>query len=470
MRNLLFVVSFVIASFCANAQKVYFIYLQTDNTNPFYLKMNDQIYSSAASGYLILSNLVDSTYNFSIGFPSSQSETRFTVTIAANDKGYLIKKFESGIGLFDLQNLTIINAQKDEVPKNIAYKKRDDDFSYMLSKAANDTSLLYAVVKLKAEASSPKEKQNLVSDQLKLDSSAGKTVEVSLKTDSSLSGTSKPDVVFEAPAKDSQAIVETKPDAKFQDSASLGQPKGPQKQDDVIIIDSKADTKTDTAWATSKESTGAATNSVVNIPSDTLSKHEEKPVMETGVPDEQAFKRSIIKKHSESSTSEGFGLVYYDDYNGKEDTIRLLIPNPPVIIKQPEQDSSQSQKQFIQIDELKKDAEQKSIDAPSTNSTIIKSDCKAVASNNDFFKLRKNMASEDTDEGMVAQAKKFFKSKCFTTEQIKNLSALFLTSAGKYQFFDAAYFHVSDQQNFISLQSEIKDDYYLKRFKALVGE
>jgi hypothetical protein len=47
---------------------------------------------------------------------------------------------------------------------------------------------------------------------------------------------------------------------------------------------------------------------------------------------------------------------------------------------------------------------------------------------------------------------------------------LVLTSAGKYQFFDAAYLHVSDQENFSSLQSEIKDDYYLKRFRALAGE
>ena len=80
------------------------------------------------------------------------------------------------------------------------------------------------------------------------------------------------------------------------------------------------------------------------------------------------------------------------------------------------------------------------------------------------------MASENTDEAMVTEAKKVFKGKCFSTEQVKNLSALFLTSAGKYQFFDAAYLHVSDQENFSSLESEIKDDYYLKRFKALIGE
>ena len=80
------------------------------------------------------------------------------------------------------------------------------------------------------------------------------------------------------------------------------------------------------------------------------------------------------------------------------------------------------------------------------------------------------MASEENDEAMIDEAKKIYKTKCFTVEQLRNLSALFLTSAAKYQFFDASYSHVSDKQHFASLQSEIKDEYYLKRFKALVGE
>jgi hypothetical protein len=80
------------------------------------------------------------------------------------------------------------------------------------------------------------------------------------------------------------------------------------------------------------------------------------------------------------------------------------------------------------------------------------------------------MAARATDEAMVDEARKSFKSRCFTTEQIRNLSALFLTSAGKYQFFDAAFMHVSDPEQFASLQSDIKDDYYLRRFKALIGE
>jgi hypothetical protein len=96
--------------------------------------------------------------------------------------------------------------------------------------------------------------------------------------------------------------------------------------------------------------------------------------------------------------------------------------------------------------------------------------CKVVATDADFFKLRKVMAGRTSDNAMVDEARKSFKGKCYTTEQVRNLSTLFLTSAGKFQFFEAAYRHISDIDQFSSLGSEIRDDYYSKRFKTLAGD
>ena len=78
------------------------------------------------------------------------------------------------------------------------------------------------------------------------------------------------------------------------------------------------------------------------------------------------------------------------------------------------------------------------------------------------------MAARTNDDGMMEEARKYFKSKCFTIEQIRNLSSMLLSNAGKYHFFDAAFEYVADKENFSSLQSELKDDYYLGRFKAMV--
>jgi len=94
--------------------------------------------------------------------------------------------------------------------------------------------------------------------------------------------------------------------------------------------------------------------------------------------------------------------------------------------------------------------------------------CQVVAGNDDFLKLRRKMAGRTNDDGMLDEAKKYFREKCFTTEQIKNLSSMFLSNAGKYNFFNVALNYVSDKENFSSLQSQLKDEYYVNRFKEML--
>ena len=453
MKNLFLFLTFIVFAVCASAQKVYFIYLQSDNNGSFYVKMGDKFYNSSSTGYLILSNLVDSAYNFSIGFPSSQTESKFTVRLEAKDRGFLIKNLDSGLGLFDLQDLTIIREQKDDSPKNISYIRRNDEFSSLLSKAAKDTSLLYAVVRVKEEDVAVQKEQP-------------KTVQVNQKTeepavvkDTVVSNPPQTDIAFEEKKQDT--IETSQPNSETKTAVDVANT--PVKEELVKDTVTSAELK--------EQSIQNSTGATVNTNTDTLEKNSSNSSTAITTAEDAVFKKSQVRRYSESSTSEGFGLVYYDIYDGGRDTIRLLIPNPPIIFKTAEQDSSLVQKDFIRVNELRKDTVQQApVVAAVKKNASAKSQCKAIASNNDFFKLRKNMASETTDEGMVDEAKKVFKSKCFTTEQIKNLSALFLTSSGKYQFFDAAYLHVSDQENFSTLEPEIKDDYYLKRFKALIGE
>jgi hypothetical protein len=78
------------------------------------------------------------------------------------------------------------------------------------------------------------------------------------------------------------------------------------------------------------------------------------------------------------------------------------------------------------------------------------------------------MAAESNAEGMIKVAKKYFKTKCFSTDQIKDLSYLFLNDEGRYKFFDAAYAHTSDSDQYQVLESQLTDEYYLNRFKAMI--
>src|SRR5438552_2959287 len=79
----------------AASQKIYFVYLQTEQQQSFFVRMNERVYSSTSSGYIILPNLRDSLYNFSIGFPQNKwAEQNFPVAISSKDHGFLLKNFE----------------------------------------------------------------------------------------------------------------------------------------------------------------------------------------------------------------------------------------------------------------------------------------------------------------------------------------------------------------------------------------
>ena len=72
MSKLFFCLLFSLASFTGFSQKIYFVYLQTEDQQAFFVKMDGKTRSSSASGYLILSKLRDTIYNFTVGFPQNK--------------------------------------------------------------------------------------------------------------------------------------------------------------------------------------------------------------------------------------------------------------------------------------------------------------------------------------------------------------------------------------------------------------
>ncbi len=134
------------------SQQDYFIYLQTDNNQAFYLRINNTLYSSTASGYLILAKLPDSTANVTIGFAKAVfPEQQFNIPVNRKDAGYLLKNFgEKGWGLFNLQTMAVTmnsNATQEKKSPEIIGSRKNDAFSLLLANAVNDTAVLYVVNK-----------------------------------------------------------------------------------------------------------------------------------------------------------------------------------------------------------------------------------------------------------------------------------------------------------------------------------
>lgn len=420
--------------FCFTAirsQKVYFVYLQTDDQQPFYARLGEKIYNSTPSGYLILSNLRDSSYSINIGIQGSQAPDQpYSITVSKKDQGFLIKNFgEKGLGLFNLSSMAVTMPTSKPVAAVQAVKteKREDNaFTNLLAKAADDSTIKEKPIIEKPVAS----------------------ISVTEKKDEL-----KTDVKEITPLKQEEIKKEEVPVEKKEEPKAAPIVNNTQIQEANNAAQIKADS---IAAAKAREAE--------LLKQEELRKQDSLNKLRVEQPAETDYKRSVVKLRSENSTTAGIGLVFLDMLSDdKTDTIRIHIPAETK--KSTQAEPRQEEKKFLDI--LPPDSVQK--EAAKTV-TIKSNNCKEVANEDDFFKIRKKMAGESNDENMITEAKKGFKVKCYSTLQVKNLGTLFLTDASRYKFYDAAYQYVSDPENFPSLQSELKEEYFINRFKAMLRQ
>ena len=549
MKRILLFLCFAVTVSMLYAQKIYFVYLQTENNDAFFVRMDDKLYGSSPAGYLILPRLKDSTYHFRLGFPGKDIDLDFSTTIKSRDHGYLVKNFgEKGWGLFDLQSLSI-QMSTSKIRGTAEVNKDDiqvDAFTELLSKAADDPSLKQNVVLVKEEEKKPVVLATIQKEDKK-----------PVVTDAVVKEEKKPETSTQADGKLNEkksAAVDNVTDKKPEVTTAVTD----QKKSEVNAVDNKTDEK--------KMVTIGSANEKQN---DSTTKIPEK------VKPEDLYKKSVVTKISGTDTREGFESVFVDEQNGTKDTIRILIPaeNKNIAEVEGKADSTKDVKKVLEVNpdakqtngtgnETKSDRpvkwwpfgknkDKQTTKTPAQNQTqpttkkeeskkwnlfgknkdtqttktssqpkaqpttkseqpkkwnlfgknkdtqITKTSSQPKtqptskseqpkkwnpfgsknkttkkcepAEHEDFLKLRRRMAEKTNDDGMLEEARKYFKEKCFTTEQIKNLSSMFLSNAGKYNFFEAAHNNVADKANFSSLQSELKDEYYVNRFKTLVG-
>lgn len=452
----LLVVMLVLSSGSLVAQISHFLYLQSDNNQPFYIRYNSKIISSTSSGYLILSKLKEGSVEIIVGFPQlKQPEQPFQINIDKTEKGYLIKNFgEKGWGLFDLQTAAIVYAAapaavvqgNNTTPSS---KPADDPFANMLSNVTQDTTVKNVTVK----------KQEPKPDTPKLVTAPVKT-EIKQDTPKPVVTESKPVVVTTPPVQDKpqkvdtplqQIVVQTNPPVKD----TVVKTQEPVQQEPVWTAPSKTAVQRIRKFESREgvdcvfevtETNGRKDTIRLFIPADSLlvqTEVKEEPVTETKKDTVITVQQQVLPKTEE-----------------KKEEIKQTVDTPLVVKEQPKTEPSVPAVQVT-----------KPVADPVTETkpaAIPNSNCKDNAGEEDFLKLRKRMAAQSKEESMVSEAKKVFKTKCFSTAQLKNLAVLFLTDEWRYRFYDAALPFVSDFGSFKSLGDTITDDYYRKRFQALL--
>ncbi|MEJ7912979.1 MAG: DUF4476 domain-containing protein [Chitinophagaceae bacterium] len=429
-----------------SAQKVFFLYMQSENQTPFYARMGDKVFSSSALGYLIIPSLRDSTYAFFIGYPGSRSNgVRFNISLKGNDRGFLVRNTGSSITLTDLQSQQVQNPSvAASGSNNQPATTRTDVFTTLLSQVSDDPSLLLSF----ASVVEPEQKETPLA-AVKTEAPPTAPVIVERETVSE-TAVKEPTGVFTAPViKDKPLLTVAAADTLVPYNVVKTEPVK-NREPEVVKKDIVAETPTQ------------KTAEVDPAPVSSAAVMEASAGRERGVSEDAPYIRSVVVRRSESSTTEGFGLVFLDNINGNTDTIRLLIPNQNIVFQRAE---VVPEAPVTKGAEMETEAKPVAVNkrAPKNASLCFE------ATERDFLKLRRNMAAEPSDERMIGAARRYFRTRCFTSEQVRNLSGLFLTPASKYAFFDLAYPYITDRTQFPALGSEIKDEYYSKRFKALAG-
>jgi hypothetical protein len=492
---LLFV--FLVLGFFAKAQQNHFVYLQTDNGNPFYVKFNNKIVSSSSEGYIILPEVTSGVYHLKVGFPKKEyPEETFSISVGDDNEGFLVKHFDDkGLQLFNLETLALISGEKDSNGQTLASTSADNNpFTQMLANVVKDSTILQnheVVVEHPQKTLDSSVAQNPADSQ----KAAEQTTAMTDNKETPAAINSNPDNASNTTTTSTTATKDTANEEVAPSPISKVKSKKQDEGLQMVYTDNSGD-KTDTVSvfmpgqentkATSKptnndnfdfSNSSADTTQLTITP--TIIKSDNAPTkpadQETGfvmrkdkiasAPDsagmarpgqEQVFYIGPKEKEKRSadsgtnSSSEKKGLFSGLAHSKTKDDSAV---NSEVA-------TSKEKPTVNKIEVLPNEA------APSGQN----SNCKSFADNEDFLRLRKKMASEDNKEGMIKVANKYFRSRCFSTGQIKDLSYLFLTDEGKYMFFDAAYAHTSDSELFSTLESQLKDPYYKKRFEALIGK
>jgi len=535
MKRFLLLGNFFFLSLVIRAQQDYFLFIQSENNQPYYIQSDGKTLSSSAIGHLIISGLKDSLYRLTIGFPKNQyPEQVFQLRINKKDAGYQLKNIgNDGWALFNLQTLQLINVQPNALRKQtITYGelKKTDVFSILMAGLVNDSAVLYSSI---TKIDSVKENsQTSISDAppkieivkkdevLKKDTTVSNPIVITdpiakipekKSIDSSIvtqSNTVKPIAEEMRPVEIRPLIVELSErkndigtelvflDMISSDTITIlilkeveidrkeitpkevrasedpGQKKETQKRTPGKLFakifgkkDKSSASKIDSIESIPSESNTPLVkvngDTVRSIDSQAANNNQEKKKQDDIKNENDNPRQNEKKKDEERNTpskliAKIFGKKKKSEVSNMDTVVnREPAPNTPAV-KVITTDTGRS------IDSLsQKEDERKKV-------VLVNSNCRQFAGSSDVDKIRIKMLGEKDADGQIAEARKVFKIKCFTTVQIKALTELFRTDEGRYKFFDAAYPFVYDSENFSQLIVLLKEEYYINRFKAMV--
>ena len=479
LRNLFLVLVMLGAALAANAQRPYFVYLQTETQEPFFVQLNKKNHSSSSVGHVVLSGLVNGTYNISVGFSGQNAMQDYSISIESADKGYLVKKFENGEwGLVDLQTSAVQLAG--------AAKREAEKAEIELAIAAAHAKKVEEEAALKAEQAKAEQvrAEQAKTEQLKADS---------IKALEKNNDAGK--VMAAAAAVTTAAVVAENVVKKEATEEVKATEKTAEK---TVGTEARQTSGTVNPPTEVGENAGAAAGAVAV---GTLSAAEIMKLQEEARRiDAQGKRDSVLnaqKKDSASSKAVAVAPAFLDiemtmpadslvtkDAAALADTLPKAAPAEVAVatadtlsagVKKPDE-VKQSSAAAVAVPAVVVPAvavppagEVTRPDSSKTTAATPKNpNCTAEATDADMEMVTMLIKGEkDPDDGLE-MAKKGMKIKCVQTTQVRKLALLFEGQEERYRLLDMAYRYTTDRQNYLNLADLLTDPYFANRFKAML--
>jgi hypothetical protein len=432
----------------------YFVFIGSDHRQPFYVRIDSQVYSSTAAGHLLLAPLRDSSYLLAIGFPGqTYPEQRFSFSIRGKDREFGLRQQGDGSWrLYDEIGKDWVTMLQKEISTGTPVQgvKKDDAFSRMMAGVVHDTAVLYNTYAME--------------EGLK-DSPVVKKAAV-VPSDSANAGNAGriPDSVAQLTRVDAEGTkvgnpesggTKASPSQSVRASDSARQQSGvPRRSKVVKVSEKKSAGSVKLVYADSRDTI------VVIIPRDSADAAPVIGVTKTGkIGLDKAGKGRADTTHKSGIVKAGKPGVDTVQKAGIDISRMTGVDTAGKIAADAGRKTG--------VDTARRMAADSTVKA-SKGIAFINSDCHNYATDIDVDRLRVKMMDAGSDDDRIVAARKVFKTRCFYTPQIRALSEVFSSDAGKFRFFEAAWPFAADE-HFGELSILMTDPVYIGKFRTMTG-
>jgi hypothetical protein len=132
----------VIFSTSLSAQTAHFLYIQSDNSQAFYVRLNNKVFSSSDVGFLIIPKLQSGKLSLIIGFPKNKwNAMNYDVNVESKDLSFQLKKVDSSNWeLYDDLTKQMLVKNKTDQQQDVM-EINNDEFSNVLAEVSDNPKI-----------------------------------------------------------------------------------------------------------------------------------------------------------------------------------------------------------------------------------------------------------------------------------------------------------------------------------------